>query len=343
MLKYVAPNLASGVFGRAWPTCAGTWKTCVGSWGTSAAARAACIEKWMPHFGSLRFGFVWLGIVAATSGLHAQCLSFSTAGDFNVTGSATAMAAGDFNGDRRIDLAVGAANNNGPYVRVMLGQGNGSFAPAGDFNVTSSATAMAAGDFNGDGRIDLAVGATNNNGPYVRVMANTGSIGFSASPASRLSCPITTATFAVAAAGVGPFTYQWQIEDPSAPPPAPPTFINLVDGPIVLGGILIGTSSGAATPDWHIALAASAGGGGGTNRVRCVVTNTCGSVTSGPATLTICSADFNCDGELNPDDLADFVGAYFALPAMPAADFNGDGENNPDDLADYIGAFFAGC
>jgi len=151
------------------------------------------------------------------------------------------------------------------------------------------------------------------------------------------TCPTGTATFAVTASGSSNFTYQWQIEDPSA---APPTFINLVNGPIVLGGVLIGTSSGATTREWHTVLTASAGG---TNRVRCIVSNACGSVTSGPATLTICAADFNCDGELNPDDLADFVGAYFALPAIPAADFNGDGENNPDDLADYIGVFFAGC
>jgi len=52
-------------------------------------------------------------------------------------------------------------------------------------------------------------------------------------------------------------------------------------------------------------------------------------------------ADFNGDGEVNPDDLADYIGAYFSQPADPRADFNGDGEINPDDLADYIGAYFS--
>jgi len=56
-----------------------------------------------------------------------------------------------------------------------------------------------------------------------------------------------------------------------------------------------------------------------------------------------CPADFNADGDLNPDDLADYIGAFFTVPAGAQADFNGDGEVNPDDLADYIGAFFAGC
>jgi len=56
-----------------------------------------------------------------------------------------------------------------------------------------------------------------------------------------------------------------------------------------------------------------------------------------------CAADFNGDGDLNPDDLADYIGAFFAIPPTGAADFNGDGTVDPDDLADYIGAFFAGC
>ena len=56
-----------------------------------------------------------------------------------------------------------------------------------------------------------------------------------------------------------------------------------------------------------------------------------------------CPPDFNGDGTLDPDDLADYIGAFFAVPAGAAADFNGDGTVDPDDLADYIGAFFSGC
>jgi len=61
----------------------------------------------------------------------------------------------------------------------------------------------------------------------------------------------------------------------------------------------------------------------------------------------ICAGDFNGDGLVNPDDLADFIGCYFAEAGAAGtcrgSDFNHDGIVNPDDLADYIGAYFGGC
>jgi hypothetical protein len=56
-----------------------------------------------------------------------------------------------------------------------------------------------------------------------------------------------------------------------------------------------------------------------------------------------CPPDFDGSGSLDPDDLADFIAAYFTLPPDPRADFDGSGTIDPDDLSDYIGAFFAGC
>lgn len=56
-----------------------------------------------------------------------------------------------------------------------------------------------------------------------------------------------------------------------------------------------------------------------------------------------CPADFSSDGLLNPDDLADFISAFFATPPSAGTDFNRDGTINPDDLADFIGAYFGGC
>ena len=63
-----------------------------------------------------------------------------------------------------------------------------------------------------------------------------------------------------------------------------------------------------------------------------------------PSTVVpTCPADFNHDGTLDPDDLADYITAFFTQPPSPAADFNADGITDPDDLADYITAFFNGC
>jgi len=57
----------------------------------------------------------------------------------------------------------------------------------------------------------------------------------------------------------------------------------------------------------------------------------------------LCPADYNCDGLVDPDDLADFVGANLTTPPAQSTDFIADGTVNPDDLADFISAYFVGC
>jgi len=61
---------------------------------------------------------------------------------------------GDFNGDGKLDLAVG--NYNSHTVSVLLGNGDGTFQSQQTF-ATSSGPYLAVGDFNGDGKLDLAV------------------------------------------------------------------------------------------------------------------------------------------------------------------------------------------
>jgi hypothetical protein len=70
---------------------------------------------------------------------------------------------------------------------------------------------------------------------------------------------------------------------------------------------------------------------------------------SGRFTLTasaceaFCPADFDMNGIVNPDDLADFIAAYFSTPPEPRTDYDGNNIINPDDLADFIAAYFTPC
>jgi len=69
------------------------------------------------------------------------------------------MAAGDFNGDGKPDLA--AVNHHTDKLSVLLGKGDATFQAAVDYQagaaVLSGPVAVAVGDFNGDGKPDLAV------------------------------------------------------------------------------------------------------------------------------------------------------------------------------------------
>ena len=73
-----------------------------------------------------------------------------------------ALVTGDFNNDGKLDIGVYISPNTGPTtVAVLLGNGDGTFQPPITTTVLTYSyftAAMIAGDFNKDGKLDLAVG-----------------------------------------------------------------------------------------------------------------------------------------------------------------------------------------
>mgnify|MGYP003871686823 CR=1 FL=1 len=88
-----------------------------------------------------------------------------------------------------------------------------------------------------------------------------------------------------------------------------------------------------------LAFASLAGSSAGT--YDCVVTNSCGSVTSDDATVTVCVADFNCSGAVGVQDIFDFLAGYFGND--PRADINESGAIGVQDIFDFLALYFAGC
>jgi len=151
-------------------------------------------------------------------------------------------------------------------------------------------------------------------------------------PQNAIACTTGNAMFAVAPAGTGPFTFQWQIES------APNVWTNANNGTLPYPG---GTITASSVTSDTLLLSLNVLPTAPPVRFRCVVANTCGTTTSNPATLTICSADFNCDGFANGDDFDQFVISFEAGDAT--ADFNHDGFVNGDDFDTFVDSFVAGC
>lgn len=135
------------------------------------------------------------------------------------------------------------------------------------------------------------------------------------------------------ATGSWPLQYQWQKETG----PGTGVWTNLTDDncDFYLAGEYDykGTTNsqlriGGLSPDWA-------------GRYRCVVTNSCGTVTSGVARAALCVSDFDGDGFVTGDDFDAYV-AIFELGGDDA-DVDGNGFVTGDDFDAYVLAFEAGC
>jgi FG-GAP-like repeat len=95
--------------------------------------------------------------------------------DYTPAGSAFNVATGDFNGDGILDI-VSTGNNSPGTVSVLLGKGDGIFAaePIVSAAGTYYPSALAVGDFNNDGKLDLMVAIELTNAFGVEILLGNG-------------------------------------------------------------------------------------------------------------------------------------------------------------------------
>lgn len=102
--------------------------------------------------------------------------SFAPKVDYSL-GSLTpsCMTVGDFNGDGNPDLVVGGSATQ-YTIEILLGKGDGTFQTPTSFQMASanSLLGVATGDFNHDGKADLAVAGSDFNGQSVMILLGNG-------------------------------------------------------------------------------------------------------------------------------------------------------------------------
>lgn len=210
------------------------------------------------------------------------------------------LAVGDFNGDGKLDLAVVTvfAPENEGRVRILLGDGTGNFNLVGLFPTGSGSNSVATGDFNGDGKLDLAVTNSSDNTVSILLGDGAGNFTLTSSP------PVGSSPSSVA---VGDFNGDGKLD------------LAVANSGNSTVSILLGDGTGNFT------LASSP------------------SVGSGPSSVAV--GDFNGDSKLDlavansasntvsillGDGTGNFAPAWSPPVSYPAAvavaDFNGDGK-----------------
>ncbi len=132
------------------------------------------------NVGFFSFNSGTVSVLLNTTPAGATTPSFAPQQTFNTGRYSTAVAVGDFNGDGKPDLAV--INSRYAAVSVLLnttpvGATVPSFTPQGFFNTGNSPLSAAVGDFNGDGKPDIAIADSVYSRGAVSVLLNTTPVG----------------------------------------------------------------------------------------------------------------------------------------------------------------------
>jgi hypothetical protein len=193
-----------------------------------------------------------------TSSSIGSSLSFATMVPYP-TGltSPTGFTVGDFNGDNKADVAAVSSNE----IAILLNQGSGVFPTTAATPIplptSSFASAIATGDFNGDGILDLAVTLPfnpdtveilNGKGDGTFTTSTTTSWSVGANPAAMVVGNFKGSNgnglpdIAVADGDPAGNTVAVLLNGPAAPPPNTPPFAQYSNiGPIQFGPVNVGT------------------------------------------------------------------------------------------------------
>jgi hypothetical protein len=259
-----------------------------------------------------------------------------------------AIVTGDFNGDGNLDLAVTNGNCvptefglkcDVLTVSILLGNGDGTFRPHIDYATGTQPSSVAAGDFNGDGKLDLVIANTQDG--TVSVLLGNGDGTFQMQvvyPTTPAPASVIVADFngdhkldlAVGGSGGvsvllgnGNGTFQKQLASPGSSPLATADFNG--DGRLDLfagGDVLLGNGDGTFVPHttYPSGSAAAAADLNGDGKPDLVIAGGGGNNASSTSVAVLLG---NGDGTFQPPVQ---YGTASSPPYLVIADFNGDGK-----------------
>lgn len=274
---------------------------------------------------------------------------FTSPADVAVRNKPSAVAVADLNGDGNLDLAV--ANQGPDNISILLGNGAGVFTPDGRPSLPAGAKpqGIVAGNFVGDGRIDLIT--VNPGGETYSVLRNTGGTGAARFAVSTFATPGTNPR-SVAAGDLnrdGLLDLVIAVRGSNQVVPLLNSALGFIPGPGIAGARPNAVAIGDVNNDGFLDVAAALDGGNvlvatGDGSGFFLTTAT---YAAGRTPNDVVLGDLNGDGKTDAatadtgdDNLSveQNIGSgvlqpvRVALPAQPrtavVADFNGDGFND---------------